>query len=332
MATSLISSEMDIDAHGQQSGYLRVPHSTHDSAYGWIGVPIICLNNGPGPTILMTAGCHGDEYEGQIALARLARDLDPAQITGRLILLPTLNAPAAEAGCRVSPVDNGNLNRSFPGDPAGTPTQMIAHYLEEVLIPQTNLLVDLHSGGSSLVYPPTLLRGPGAAPSEAELLLALQDAFDLPYSWVFPSSPGRHSTGRTAMAAANRKGVPSVMAELGGAGSVDSANLALTERGLRRILHQQGLLPAYAPDPPHGTRELHVQGSVYAYDTGLFEPFKAISDTVAEGETIGLIHDTLKPMASPVEITSPHAGLVLAKRTLGQVKRGDALFQIARDI
>lgn len=332
MPPSLMTSEIDLAAEGRQAGYLRVPHSTHDSAYGWIGLPIVCLTNGPGPTVLMTAGNHGDEYEGQIALSRLARDLDPAMIRGRLILLPALNAPAAEVGRRVSPADGGNLNRSFPGDPAGTPTQMIAHYVEEVLIPQADLLVDLHSGGTSLLYPPTLLRGPGVDATEAARLEALQEAFDLPYAWLFPSSPGRRSTGRTAMAAANRKGVPSVMAELGGAGAVDPSVLAATERGLRRILHAESLLPDYAPDAPRGTRALHAQGSVYAYDTGLFEPFKEIADPVTQGEIIGLIHDPLRPIASPIEVPSPFTGIVLAKRAPAQVKRGDALAQIARDV
>lgn len=332
MAGSLISAEIDLESEGRHSGFLRVPHSTHDNAYGWIGVPIVSLKNGAGPTVLMTAGNHGDEYEGQIALSRLARDLNVDQMAGRLILLPALNAPAAEAGCRVSPIDSGNLNRSFPGDAAGTPTQMIAHYLEEVLIPLADLLVDLHSGGSSLFYPATLLRGPGATPAEADTLTKLHEAFDLPYCWLFPGSPGRASTGRTAMAAANRKGVVSVMAELGGAGVVDPGILALTERGLRRILHQQGLLPAYVPDATRGTRSLRAQGTVYAYDTGLYEPFKDIGDPVAIEEPIGAVHDPFRPLMPPVTIISPHRGIVLAKRAIGQVKRGQALVQIAADV
>ncbi|WP_421906012.1 succinylglutamate desuccinylase/aspartoacylase family protein [Mameliella sp.] len=326
-----ITAEVDLDAEGRQAGYLRVPHSTHDSAYGWIGVPIVCLSNGPGPTLLLTGGTHGDEYEGQLAITRLARELDPARIRGRLILLPALNAPAAEAGRRCSPVDDGNLNRSFPGDPSGTPTDMIAHYVEEILIPRSDVLIDLHSGGTSLLYPPTVLRGPGADDREAALLARLQTAFDLPYAWVFASSPGRHSTGRTAMAGANRKGVTSMMAELGGGGTLDPQVLAITERGLQRILHALDMLPGYSPDAPRGTREVQAHGSVYAYDAGLFEPFKQIADPVAAGEPIGQIHDPLKPWAAPVEVASPFAGFLLAKRVPGPVSRGDAVAQIASD-
>ncbi len=327
-----ITAEVDLDAEGRQAGYLRVPHSTHDSAYGWIGVPIVCLANGPGPTVLMTGGTHGDEYEGQIAVTRLARELHPSRIRGRLILIPALNAPAAEAGRRCSPIDDGNLNRSFPGDPAGTPTEMLAHYVEEVLIPRSDVLIDLHSGGASLLYPPTVLRGPGADEREAALLTRLQTTFDLPYAWVFASSPGRKSTGRTAMAGANRKEVVSLMAELGGAGAVDPTVLALTERGLQRILHALDMLPDYRPDPAQGTREVQARGSVYAYDPGIFEPFKQIADPVAAGDPLGQIHDPLRPWAEPIEVPSPFAGFLLAKRVPGRVSRGDAVAQIASDI
>ena len=98
MTGTLITSEVDFDAEGKQTGYLRVPHSVHRSAYGWIPVPISVIRNGDGPTLVVTGGSHGDEYEGQIAISKLARELETNQIRGRLILLPMLNFPAAQAG------------------------------------------------------------------------------------------------------------------------------------------------------------------------------------------------------------------------------------------
>ncbi len=333
MSTTLITCDfgVDKDIDGKKSGYLRVPHSTHLSAYGWIPVPITVVRNGEGPTVLMMAGVHGDEYEGQIALDRLARKLTPEALRGHLIILPAVNGPAAKAGLRTSPVDDGNLNRAFPGNATGTPTQMIAHYIEEVLLPRCDYLVDLHSGGTSLYYPPTLLRGKGHTPEEAQKLLELQQAFDLPYAWEFTSGGGPKSTARTAMGAANRKGVTSVMAELGGAGVVSKDILARTERGLRRILHWLGMLPGYKPDQARGTRVLHAEGSIYAYDIGLFEPYKDIGDPVNAGEEVGAIHFVDAPNREPVTVDSPYSGIVLCKRTLGQVACGDAVFQIARD-
>ena len=147
----------------------------HRSAYGWLPIPVVTLRNGDGPTLLIMGGTHGDEYEGQISIANLARELTPDRIRGRLILMPTTNAPAAEAGLRTSPIDNGNLNRLFPGDPRGTITEMIAHYIEETVMPLADYAIDLHSGGSSLFYPPTMLREQGQTAAEAETLRKLQE-------------------------------------------------------------------------------------------------------------------------------------------------------------
>lgn len=331
MGETSIISEVDFEASGKHAGFLRVPHSVHRSAYGWIPIPVVSIKNGQGPTIVMMAGNHGDEYEGQIAISNLARKLDAADVRGRVILLPMVNTPAAQAGLRTSPIDEGNLNRLFPGDSGGSPTEMIAHYVEEVLMPLADFAVDLHSGGSSLFYPATLLRGQGHSADETNALIRMQDAFDLPYAWVFTGGGGRGSTARTAMGAANRKGVINVMAELGGGGEVTPDILALTERGLSRILHTLGMLPDYVPDAAQGTRELNARGLIYAYVSGLFEPLKSIGEKVAKDELVGLIHCPDTPLAEPHQITSPHEGIVLAKRAMAQVVRGDTVFQIASD-
>jgi len=124
---SRLSPEIDLDRDGKQTGFLRLPYSVHRSAYGWIPIPIASIGNGKGPRILLMAGNHGDEYEGQVALGRLIRTLEPAEIHGRIIILPSANFPAAMAGSRTSPLDGGNLNRLFPGDPSGGPTAQIAY-------------------------------------------------------------------------------------------------------------------------------------------------------------------------------------------------------------
>lgn len=331
MVSTQITSEVDFEVEGKQSGYLRVPHSVDRSAYGWIPVPVTVVRNGQGPTLVISAGVHGDEYEGQIAVADLAREIEADDIRGRLILLPMVNLPAADAGTRLSPIDDGNLNRIYPGDPKGTPTQMIAHFHEEIVLPLADYAVDLHSGGSSLIYPATVLRGPGHSPEEEAGLRKLTAAFDLPFAWVFTGGGGRDSTARTAMGAANRKGVFNVMAELGGGNTVTPDVLAQTRRGLRRILHDLGMLPNYRPDAARGTRSLNAKGSVYAYQAGVLEPLRGIGEAVQEGEVVAKIHHPETPGQSADDVVSPYEGIVLAMRAMAQVRRGDAIYQIAAD-
>jgi hypothetical protein len=189
---SRLVADVDFEADGRQSGFLRLFHSVHASAYGFIPIPIVVIRNGPGPTALFVSGNHGDEYEGQVALSNLAKALDPGQIKGRVILLPMANFPAAMAGRRTSPIDEGNLNRSFPGDPDGGVTRQIAFYIEHVLIPMADIVCDLHSGGSSLMYVPCALIKNLADPVEAARLQAALRAFGAPLAYV---TGGGHGTG-----------------------------------------------------------------------------------------------------------------------------------------
>ncbi len=132
---SPITPTVDFDREGVQHGFLRLPYSRDDSAWGSVMIPIAVIRNGAGPTAFLTGGNHGDEYEGPMALFDLARTLDPADVTGTVIIVPAMNYPAFRAGTRTSPIDKGNMNRSFPGRPDGTVTEKIADYFQRELLP-----------------------------------------------------------------------------------------------------------------------------------------------------------------------------------------------------
>src|SRR5258708_25066693 len=149
-----IFGDIDYERSGKQIGHLYLPYSVTRWAYGNIALPIAVIAGGKGPTVFLQAGTHGDEYEGQIALCKLVRALEPGEINGRVIVMTATNLPAALAGARVSPLDGVNLNRAYPGDPDGGPTKAIAHYVDSVIFPMTDYHLDLHSGGSSLDYQP----------------------------------------------------------------------------------------------------------------------------------------------------------------------------------
>src|SRR5260221_13954360 len=190
-------SDIDFERDGKQIDWLYLPHSVTRSAYGEIMIPIAVVKRGLGPTVLLMAGNHGDEYEGQIALAKLIRTLEPEQITGRVIILPAANLPAVMAGTRVSPIDGGNLNREFPGNPEGTVTSRIAHYIESVLLPMCDGFHDLHSGGASLQYLPfASMRHSGDAELDKRSLAALR-AFGPPVHIVSAcTGSGTHPANR----------------------------------------------------------------------------------------------------------------------------------------
>ena len=146
---SRVRCDIDLDAPGRQAGYLRAPLSRNTSGWGTIEIPIVSVKNGSGPTILFTGGVHGDEYEGQIAVSRLARTLDPATVQGQVIMIPAVNMPAVMNDTRLSPVDNRDMNRCFPGNPRGTFSEMLAHFLDSNVLPFADVSVDIHTAGHS---------------------------------------------------------------------------------------------------------------------------------------------------------------------------------------
>jgi predicted deacylase len=328
---SMIFTDIDYERPGKQVDWLHLPHSVTRSAYGSIAIPVAVVRNGEGPTVFLMAGNHGDEYEGQIVLAKLIRALEPAQIRGRVIILPAANLPAAMAGARVSPIDQGNLNRAFPGDPHGTPTFAISHYIDTVLYPMAQFHHDLHSGGSSLRYLPFCsMRRSGDAALDARALAALQ-AFDAPLSMVWTHSP----ESRLAGAAAGRHGLVSLGGEFGGGGHVDRSSLAMLERGVRNFLQFTGVMADAEPlAPPRGTRLVEVNSRdhyVYATDGGLLEPLVDLGADVKAGELAGQIHFVDNPARAPVPCFFRRAGLVVCQRHFGRVERGDCVAHLATD-
>ena len=324
MSDNPIHAEIDFAASGKQTGYLRLPHSVHRSAYGHLPIPVACIANGPGPTVLLMSGNHGDEYEGQVILSSMIREVEPAEVSGRIIILPMANFPAALAGLRTSPIDQGNLNRTFPGNPCGTPTEVIADYIENTLLTQANYLFDLHSGGSSLLYVPTVLAARYDDDPDKALKQEIMDGFGLPNGLWFE----RPENGGYSSAAAYRKGVCSVTTELGGAGTVNRAYTKAAKAGLERALVRLGILNIKVEQPDVTPRIFPSDDLIYAHETGLYEPLAEPGDAVQAGDPAALVHFPETPGKEPEEVFFDNAGTVLCKRVPARVVRGDCLFHV----
>ena len=99
-----LSTPIDFDADGKQCDFIRLPHSVHRSAYGYLPIPLVCIKNGDGPTVLLMSGNHGDEYEGQVTLSKLSQTLEPADVNGRVIIFADGQLPGRT--CRFAHVTN----------------------------------------------------------------------------------------------------------------------------------------------------------------------------------------------------------------------------------
>ena len=320
---------VDFDRQGRQTGFVMIPHSPHDDAWGVTRVPIAIIANGKGPTVVLEGGNHGDEYEGPIVIGELIRDLDPAEVQGRLLLMPANNVHAVIAGRRVSPVDGLNLNRTFPGDPQGTITEQIAAYVTDEIFPRADAFLDLHSGGSSLNMTPSAIVEPTDNAALHARNIRAARAFEAPMTVVI----GNLGDPRTSTATACRAGLVTVGTEMGGGGTVSPEALAICRRGVRNVLAHLGVIAPDQAEPPEGGGRLFElpgpRAYVFATMDGIFEPFHANGREVHAGEPAGRIHCTWDPARPPETLAYQADGILYGRRQPGRVRPGNCCLVVA---
>jgi N2-acetyl-L-2,4-diaminobutanoate deacetylase len=314
---------VDLDQPGKRLGYVMIPHSPHDDAWGVTRIPLAVIANGKGPTVILEGGNHGDEYEGPIVISELIRDLHPGDISGRLILMPANNVHAVVAGQRTSPVDGLNLNRTFPGNPAGTITEQISAFMAQEIFPRGDAFLDLHSGGSSLDLLPSAVIEPSDDPALLSKNIAAATAFDAPVTIVIPNL----GDPRTATACACRAGLITIGTELGGGGTVSPEGVAICRRGVRNVLAHLGVMAPSQPEPQRSDHRIlempNAQSYVYATMDGIFESFHPLGTEVRVGEPAGRIHCTWDHARQPVTLYYAADGLLYGRRQPGRVRPGN---------
>ncbi|MGY6250712.1 succinylglutamate desuccinylase/aspartoacylase family protein [Bosea thiooxidans] len=331
---SRVRCEIDFEASGRQAGYLRAPLSRNTSGWGVIEIPVVSVKNGSGPTILFTGGVHGDEYEGQIAVSRLARSLDPAKLQGRVIMIPALNMPAVLNDTRLSPVDNRDMNRCFPGNPRGTFSEMLAHFVDTVVLPLVDVSVDLHTAGHSGDSALSTNMHYVADPKLRERTMAAAAAFGAPYNVVFWGV----DEGATLTSSVERRGILSLGTELGGWGRVNVEGVRIADRALTNILKHFGAMEGYPDtrqrDGSPGTRHMMVRdaaGYSFAPAGGLFEPRNIVGDLCRAGDLAGYLHFVEDIDREPLEVRYRRDGVLWMSAGPGRVQRGDAVAVLMED-
>jgi len=321
-------SDIDFDRPGKQVGFLNLPSSVHDDAWGVLRVPLTVIKNGSGPTIILEGGNHGDEYEGPIVLGDLIRDLDPAHVAGRLIIVPAINLPAVEASLRVSPLDGLNFNRTFPGDSLGSVTMQLSAYVNDVLFPMADAFIDLHSGGSSLSIIPSAIVEPA---DDVELALknrAAVMAFGAPMNVVISN----FGDPRTSTASAVRAGLVTVGAEMAGTGTVSREALRICHAGVRNVLQHLGVLDGQPESSDPSATLYEIAGTsayVMATQAGIFESYNQLGEGVSAGQPAGRIHFLTDPSRAPEELMFAADGVVYGLRHPGRVRPGNCCAVVA---
>jgi N-alpha-acetyl-L-2,4-diaminobutyrate deacetylase len=327
----MVITSLDFDKPGRRQGFLQVPYSHNLGGWANVMIPVTIVSRGRGPTVLVLGGNHGDEYQGQIAIMKLARELLPEQVTGRIIMIPSLNFPAARASTRLSPLDGMNMNRAFPGEAEGPVTGQIAHYLRTVLFPMSDAVIDIHSGGRSMEFLPCAHMHLVPDREQRRRMYDAMLAWGTEFCFIYADIAG---TGLLPVEAENQ-GKTVITTELGGGESIPASVHRIAQSGLRRVLVHLGLLKGRAEPrekPAILAQALNREDYILAPESGIFEIALDLGTQVKKGQTVGWIHHLERPDRAPEPIMAASAGYLITMRAPCLTQQGDCVAVIARKV
>jgi N-alpha-acetyl-L-2,4-diaminobutyrate deacetylase len=326
MRENPIAPTVDFERDGVQHGFLRLPWSRDESAWGNLMIPVAVVRNGSGPTALLTGASHGDEYEGPVTLTELAGSLSAETVHGRVIIVPFVNFPAFQAGRRLSPIDGLNMNRVYPGRPDGSVTEKIADFFQRTLLPMADIVLDFHSGGRTLDFVPFAACHVLPEAAQQARCVAARDAFAAPYSMMMQEidAAGMYDT------AAEELGKVFVTTELGGGGTATRKSIAIAKRGVRNVLKHAGILEGEI----EAARSIQLDmpsGDCFAFsdDSGLLEPAVGLGEQVRRGDVLARIYPTTRLGVPPAEVRAKLDGILAARHFPGLISPGDCLALVA---
>ena len=328
MSDTRVSCTIDLTADGKQFGTLRVPRSSNQWSSLWI--PVVSVANGAGPTVLVIGGVHGDEPEGQVAALNLARELQPEQVTGRVIVIPCASPEASRAYTRLWP-SGANLNRSFPGSPTGPADEQLAHFLSTVLFPLADVVVDIHSGGRGGLHLPWSEMHWVDDADQRRRMVDGMIAWNTDWCCVYIDIGG---TG-LLVGEAERQGKVVVSTELGGGGHVTAEIHRLAASGLANVLRHVGVLEgevAGRDSPPTFLMATEPNHFLLAPESGLFETLVHLGQRVEAGQPVGRVHFIERPDREPETVHANNDGIVCVVRAIATSEQGDNIIVVAREV
>ena len=271
---------------------------------------------GPGPTLCVVAGIHGDELNGVAIARRVVDESDPARLLGTLVVVPIVNAHGFLNGSRYLP-DRRDLNRHFPGRSRGSAASRIAHDFFERVVRRCDGVIDLHTGSFNRTNLP-------------QIRADLGEMQNLRLAWGFGTEHVVHSIGEegTLRRAAGEAGLAAVVYEAGEPLRFQPEKIELGVRGIRTLLESLGMLPGSAT-ARRPQRHYHRTQWVRADASGIYIPTVKLGQRVERGQPLAHVTDPFSSRRS--EIHAPRDGRVLGM-ALGQVVMpGFALFHIGEE-
>jgi predicted deacylase len=310
-----------------------------DGSWGFSLVPLTVINgrrSAPGsPGVAVFGGTHGNEYEGQIAVKRLCRDLEAEDIGGRVILMPQLSETACRGHRRSSPEDGVNMNRAFPGNPRGTLSYRIAHFVKARVFPQVRVVLDLHAGGREASFPLCTSLHPIPDPAQHAETIRVARLFDTPFVYIY----SRQMASGLLSDEAEDDGKIAVGGEFGYGEGSSVRGIRHAYEGVKNVLRHYGMLDgeiqrvdAARGTPPRLVQAPNLTDYVPCPRDAIWEPVVEVGGEVREGELVGRLHDFGDHTSLPVDIVAHRSGIIIALHFGAVVRQGATLYVIAEEV
>ncbi len=285
--------------------------------------PMFLINGAKeGPTLAVTGGIHGAEYASIAAALELGQQLEPAALSGRVIVAPVVNVPAFRArSIYICPLDGVNLNRVFPGKADGSASEQIAAWVFQNVIRQANYFVDLHGGDLNEALVPFTIYSRTGNETVDKTSLDMAKVFGIQYLVRSESIAG------STYAAASSAGIPGILTESGAQGIWPPEAVALHSRGLNRLLRHFGMVAGPAPEPlPLTMLDQFVW--LRSEHEGFWYPRPSVDDVVRKGQDLGHVTDFQGNILQVAE--APADGRVLFLVSSLAMNKGDPLLAVGR--
>jgi len=290
-------------------------------------IPVAVVHGGrPGPVLALVAGSHGTEYSSIVALERLIDQLEPAQVSGTVIVVPLVNLASFEQRvAHLNPVDGKNMNRFYPGNMTGTQTERASAVITKEVVEQCDHLIDLHGGDTDESLRPYSYWTVTGNAAQDRVAHDMALAFGLDHVIISTDRPTDPAASRYLENTATTRGKPSLTAEAGHAGTVETDDVNALVGGCLNVMRYLKMMAGEAKLVEHpvwldGTR------SVTSEVGGMFYPLIKRGMYAAEGMSIGYVTDYVGRKI--LDVRAPVSGVVLFVRAVPSLVKGDTLLSI----
>lgn len=313
-----------------------------DSSWGYSLVPLTVINglrtpprDLTPPGIAVFGGTHGNEWEGQVATKRLACDLDPAELCGQVFLIPQLSESSCTANQRISPLDGVNMNRAFPGNPRGTISYRIAHFVKTFIFPRVGVVIDIHSGGNEAAFPICSSFHPIPDPAQRAEIAVVARLFDTPFIMIYSSQMASGLLTDEAEA----EGKITIGGEFGYAEGVNRQGVNHAYEGVKNVLRHYWMLPGEIikidpsrPSAPRFMSAENLSDYIPCPQDGIWEPLVDVGADVVDRELLGRLHDFANHAAPALEIRAHRSGILSTMHFAAFCKKGSTLYVISEEV